>query len=103
MSEPTLRVSTDCWNSAMRVSCHRRLPKSSGELAAAAMTGPATAWAALYLIAKSCGLTWKWTWKLVLQASSIIESWLTMSSSRPLMRSSYCPPRSVFRASLRAQ
>ncbi len=37
-----LRVSTDCWNSAMRVSRQSRLPKSSGELTAAAITGAVT-------------------------------------------------------------
>ena len=41
------RVSMDCWKSPTRVSRHSRLPKSSGELTAAAMTGPVTAWAML--------------------------------------------------------
>ena len=41
------RVSMDCWKRPIRVSRHSRLPKSSGELTAAASTGPATAWATL--------------------------------------------------------
>ena len=45
--EPLLRVSTDCLNRAMRVSCQRRCPKSSGEWTAAAKVGPARAWAML--------------------------------------------------------
>jgi hypothetical protein len=41
------RTSSDCWNSATRVSRHRRWFSSTGELAAAASTGAVTAWARL--------------------------------------------------------
>jgi hypothetical protein len=40
-----LRSSTACRNSAMRVSAHRRLPNTIGELVATAMIGPARSWA----------------------------------------------------------
>ena len=79
------RVSTACWKTAMRVSCHSRLPKSMGEFVAAASTGPVIAWAMLYIRANSRAPTCQWIWKEVLQASTITESCCTMSSSTPLM------------------
>ena len=36
-------------------------------------------------LANSSAPTWKWTWKLALQASTITESCLISSSSTPLM------------------
>ena len=46
-SELGFRVSTDCWNTAIRVSAHSRRPSMSGEFTAAASTGPVTAMAML--------------------------------------------------------
>ena len=40
------RVSVDCSNSVIRVSCHNCLPNRYGELAASATWTPAMAWAA---------------------------------------------------------
>ena len=79
------RVSTACWNTAMRVSAHSRRPNNSGELVAQASTGPASNWAMLYWLANVAASTCRWTWKLALQASTITESWRMRSSSRPLM------------------
>ena len=88
------RVSSDCWKSATRVSCHSRCWSSTGEFTAAASTGAVTTWARLYSGANSSGPTWKCTWKLVLQASSITLSWVAWSSSTPLIRVLNSFPRS---------
>jgi hypothetical protein len=43
-SDPeAFRVSIDCWNSGIRVSCHSRLPNSNGELTETARSGAVTA------------------------------------------------------------
>jgi len=88
-----LRVSTAWRNSAIRVSAHSRRPNKSGEFAATATIGPASTWARLYIRGNSAGVTWRWTWKLALQASSITESCWTISSSVPLIENSNVPPR----------
>ena len=80
------RVSTACWKTAIRVSCHRRLPNSIGEFVATASTGPVTTCARLYIFANSRAPTCQWIWKLALHASTITESCCTISSSTPLMR-----------------
>ncbi|SHU01892.1 Uncharacterised protein [Mycobacteroides abscessus subsp. abscessus] len=51
------RVSVDWVKSSIRVSAHKDLPKKNGELAASASCGPASAWAAFQLAAKSSGAT----------------------------------------------
>ena len=87
----------------MRVSAHSRRPNRSGELHEIDMIGAASTWARLYMRANSAGSTWRWAWKLALHASSITESCLMMSSSRPLMENSNAPPRRSFIALLRAR
>ncbi len=97
-----LRVSIACWKSAIRVSAQSRFPKRSGEFTAAARIGAVATWATLYRSTNSSADTWRWTWELVLHASSITESCLRLSSSVPSIRRRYSPPRIRVRASFRA-